>query len=430
MGDGMARRGYNRLTALGVKNERTPGKYFDDQGHGLYLRVGKLPEASTARHKAMPPKAWVVRCEVHGKRRELGLGSAYLVSLDVARERAREIATIARAGGDPFEEKHRLREARRAAEQAEEQHCKNRMTFEKAVQTVFDLNRASWNSEVHADRWLRSFENDVFPHFRDTPIGDLGKPDILRVLTPIWATKNDTAKRIKQRMGAVFAWAIDAGHHKGPNPTELSDRTLPVISREREHHDAMPWQDVPGFIADLSKREGVSARCLELLIHTATRSGEARGARWSEFQGNVWVIPKDRMKADKEHRIPLTTEAMAVLDKVRGLDSDLLFPSPVKAKDGGVKEMDYNAFKALFDRMGRSGFTTHGFRSTFRDWCGDSARAIREVAEAALAHAVGNKVERAYARSDLFERRRELMDAWSRYLSSKPAAVIQIKLAG
>lgn len=426
----MSRRGSVKLTAAGVAAQRTPGKYFDLYGEGLYLKVGAVPDDASPERKAMPPKSWVVRCMVMGKRVEKGLGSAYLVTLDEARDRARDIAKVARDGRDPFEEAHRVREERRAAAQAEDQRRKNAMTFEKAVQTVFELNRAGWNSEVHADRWMRSFENDVFPHFRDTPIGELGKPDVLRVLAPIWATKNDTAKRIKQRMGAVFAWAIDAGHHKGPNPTDLSDKTLPSVKREREHHDAMPWQEVPGFVADLSKREGVSARCLELLIHTAVRSGEARGARWSEFQGDVWVIPKERMKADKEHRIPLTPEALAVLDKVRGLDSDLLFPSPVKAKDGGgVKELDYNSFKALFDRMGRSGFTTHGFRSTFRDWCGDSARADREVAEAALAHAVGSKVERAYARSDLFDRRRELMVSWSRFLTGKPATVIQIKRA-
>lgn len=425
MGDVVARRGYNRLTALGVKNERTPGKYFDDQGHGLYLRVGKVPEDASPRQKAMPPKAWVVRCEVLGKRREHGIGSAYLVTLEVARERAREIATIARAGGDPFEEKHKLREERRA----EQQRRDNMLTFEAAARQVFDLRRATWKSAVHADRWMRSLENDVFPHFGDYPIAKVGKPDVLRVLAPIWATKNDTAKRIKQRMAVVFAWAIDAGHYTGPNPTELSNETLPALKRERDHHDAMPWPDVPAFMLELAEREGVSARCLELLIHTATRSGEARGARWSEVQGDVWVIPKERMKADKEHRIPLTPEAKAVLDKVRGLDGDLVFPSPTRAKDGAVREMDYNAFKALFLRMERTGFTTHGFRSSFRDWCGDSARADREVAEAALAHVVGSKVEQAYARSDLFDRRRELMEAWSRFITSQPAKVIQIKRA-
>ena len=417
VGDRVSRRGSTFLTDKGVKAQREPGKHFDGYGHGLYLRVGKpnvenMTGQARLKELKMPPKSWVVRCEVLGKRREHGIGSAYLVTLAEARERAAEIAKIARDGGDPFAEKHRVREERRA----QDQRRKNMLTFEAAARQVFELRRAGWKSEVHADRWMRSLENDVFPQFGSTPISDVGKKDVLRVLAPIWTTKNDTAKRIKQRIAVVFAWAIDAGHHSGPNPTELSSETLPSFKREREHHDAMAWQDVPDFMADLSKREGISARCLEWLIHTTVRSGEARGARWSEIQGNVWVIPKERMKASKEHRVPLTMQALVVLRKVKGLDSDLLFPSPVKGKGGAARELDYNAFKALFIRMERAGFTTHGFRSSFRDWCGDAARADRVVAEAALAHVVGSKVEQAYARSDLFDRRRELMESWSVFI--------------
>jgi integrase len=201
-----------------------------------------------------------------------------------------------------------------------------------------------------------------------------------------------------------------------------------MVRAKANHHDAMPWQDVPAFLVALADREGTSARCLEFIIHTAVRSGEARGARWAEIDldRGVWTIPAERMKARAEHRVPLSPEALAVLHQVKGLDGDLVFPSVQRGKDGRPKVQSDMVFKALFGRMKVEGITTHGFRSSFRDWCSESARADFELAEAALAHAVGTTTARAYARSDLFDRRRALMEAWSQYLIGQSGKIVQL----
>lgn len=188
---------------------------------------------------------------------------------------------------------------------------------------------------------------------------------------------------------------------------------------------AMPWQEVPSFVADLATRESISSRCLEFLILTCVRSSEVRGARWSEFQGQVWEIPAKRMKAGVAHRVPLCDAAMVVLQKMEGLDDELVFPSVQRRGSAPAKQMSDTVFKRLQGRMGREGFTVHGFRSSFRDWCSESAHADREVAEAALAHSIGNRVEQAYARSDLFDRRRGLMDAWGGFASNRSGEILE-----
>lgn len=206
------------------------------------------------------------------------------------------------------------------------------------------------------------------------------------------------------------------------------ERSLPVLKREKEHLAAMAWRSVPAFMSDLAQREGVSARCLEFAILTAVRSGEARGATWAEIdlKEGVWLIPGDRMKRGIPHRVPLSEAALDVLERAKGLDPVLVFPSVQRGTDGAGKPMSDMVFKALFKRMDRDGFTTHGFRSSFRDWCSESAKADPEVAEAALAHATGNAVSRAYARSDLFDRRRVLMDAWSAFATGTTGQVVQL----
>ena len=198
---------------------------------------------------------------------------------------------------------------------------------------------------------------------------------------------------------------------------------MPAVKRRPEHMAAFPWQEVPEFMSDLAMREGVSARTLEFLILTAARSGEARGARWTEIDRQAWTVPGNRMKRGVPHRVPLSSEAGAVLEKVKGLDDVLVFPSRTTRSDGAAREQSVMVFKALLKRMGRDGFTVHGFRSAFRDWCSECAHVEREVAEAALSHATGNDVERAYARSDLFERRRTLMNEWSAFACAKRAEV-------
>lgn len=385
-----------KLTARKVETLKEPGMHGD--GEGLYLRVG--PTLA---------KSWILRTVVHGRRRELGLGAASLVSLAEARETARALRKVAREGGDP--DTIRKRES---------------LTFKDAALRVHKSLLPTWRSEGHGKRWLSSLELYVFPHFGDRPVQTIGSADVMRVLTPIWTEKNDTAKRVKQRLAAIFDWAKGAGHYPHENPVNGLKKALPTIRSRPIHMAALPWQDLPTFMNRLERREGLSARTLEFLILTATRSGEARGACWSEIEGSTWVIPSERMKSGSAHRIPLSNEALEVLENVRGLDSELIFPSQKREGDGKARPQSDVVFKALMNRMLVDGVTTHGFRSTFRDWCGESAKADREVAEAALAHKMGNMVERSYARSDLFDRRRLLMEIWGRYATGKAGTVVEM----
>ncbi len=385
-----------KLTVRTVQALKEPGMYGD--GEGLYLRVG--PTLA---------KSWILRTVVHGKRRELGLGSASLVSLAEAREDARKYRKIARRGGDP--DTIRKRES---------------LTFEEAARKVHANLLPTWRSERHAEIWLTSLERYAFPHFGSRPIHTLGTADVLAALSPIWTEKHDTARRIKQRISVVFDWAKGAGHYLNENPVNGVQSSLPNVRHRAEHMSALPWQDLPRFMSELEDREGISARALEFIILTCLRSGEVRGARWSEIDGNVWSVPAERMKGGVAHRVPLSKPAQSVLEAVRGLDSEFVFPSIQRGPMGVGKPMSDTVFKALMTRMKREGITTHGFRSTFRDWCSESAYADREVSEAALAHTFGSKVERAYARSDLFERRRDLMDAWARFATGEAGDVVQL----
>lgn len=368
-------------------------------GDGLYLRVG--PSGA---------KSWVLRTVVHGRRRDLGIGSTTLVPLAEAREKARALRKVAREGGDP--DLVRRRQV---------------LTFREAAERVHRNLLPTWRSARHGEIWMAALKLYVFPHFGSRPIETIGTADLLRVLAPIWTEKHDTARRVKQRLAAVFDWAKGAGHYPHENPVNGLNKALPAVKHRAEHMTALPWKELPAFVHKLQERDGISARALEFIILTAARSGEARGARWREIQGDVWTVPASRMKGGVVHRVPLSSEALAVLDQVRGLDSDLVFPSPSRGAGNEARQQSDTVFKALMKRMGRDdGLTTHGFRSTFRDWCGESAHVDREVAEAALAHTVGNKVERAYARSDLFDRRRSLMEAWGRFAAGKAGEVVQM----
>lgn len=378
-----------KLTARKVETAKLPGMYGD--GEGLYLRVG--PSGA---------KSWILRIVVPAsrKRRDLGLGSTSLVPLAEARSKARELRKFIHEGGD-------LDALRK----------KDTLTFAQAAVKVHAQSSPTWKNKKHAETWLASIEAYANPHFGDRVISTIGPADILRALTPIWTSKHETAKRLKQRIAVVFDWAKGSGHYPHENPVNGLKRALPQVRSADSHMAALPWQDVPAFMSDLAQREGVSARTLEFVILTAVRSGEARGARWSEIEleAATWTIPGERMKRGIPHRVPLSKEALAVLEQVRGLDADLVFPSAHSAPDGATRQQSEMVFKSVYRRMKREGFTTHGFRSAFRDWCSESAHAEREIAEAALAHATGNAVERAYARSDLFERRRELMAQWGRF---------------
>jgi integrase len=385
-----------RLTVSKVDRMSEPGRYAD--GGCLFLVV--TPGGA---------KQWVARLTIKGKQTDLGLGGVSYTTLAEARDEAARLRKIARQGADPREERRR-----------------GSLTFAEAAKRVHANLVPTWRNAKHAETWLATVENYANPHFGDRPIETIGKADILKALTPIWTEKHETAKRLKQRLSTIFDWANGAGHYPPENPVNGLNRALPRVKRRPTHMAAMRWRDLPAFIVDLTQREGLSARTLEFLVLTGTRSGEARGARWSEIEDGIWTIPPERMKRGVPHRVPLSREALAVLERVRGLDPDLIFPSQKRGPRGEARPQSVMVFKALLARMDRSGFTVHGMRSTFRDWCSESAHADREVAEAALSHTTGNEVERAYARSDLFERRRALMDAWGRYATGKAGDVVQM----
>ncbi len=387
---------------------KKPGRYFDGYRHGLYLNVSK------ARGGRPPAKSWVLRYRLCGEQHDMGLGPFRLLPLEYARDRAREIHELVKMGVDPQAQEEAERESRRL----EREDRLNGESFAKVAQEVFDIRRTAWTSEKHAEKWMASLRNDVFPELGKLSIEYIGKKEVVDVLAPIWNTKRDTARRVKQRMSAVFAYAIDTDRHPGPNPCDLSKDALPQDKVEVKHRPAMPWPDVPAFLVELKSRRGMSARCLEFLILTGTRSGEARGARWDEIDGDVWTIPAERMKAKREHRIPLTEEAMNILKWIREerRDGDLVFPSPQGKQQSDV------VFHALYQRMGRKGFTTHGFRTTFKTWAQENSPHPDEISELSLAHTVGGKVRNAYARSDLFEQRRDELEQWACYVMDRRAS--------
>ncbi len=379
------------LTARKVDGLKEPGMYGD--GAGLYLCISK---GGT--------KSWILRTTVYGHRRELGLGSATLVTLAEAREEARRLRKVARAGSDP--ETIRNRDA---------------ITFEVAAKRVHQKLEPTWSNSKHAAGWLSAVEAYAYPQFGKRPINKVGTPDILKALEPIWTAKHETARRIMQRLSTIFDWAKVAGHYPYENPVNGVKKALGTVNAKAAHMESMPWPDLPAFMKEIATREGVSARTLEFVILTAMRSGEVRGTRWAEIDltKRVWTVPGERMKRRIPHSVPLSDAACAVLERMKGMDNDLVFPSMQTTKTGNGRVQSVNVFQALFKRMDRNGFTTHGFRSTFRDWCSEYAHAEREVAEAALSHATGTAVERAYARSDLFDRRRSLMDQWGDYTTGK-----------
>jgi integrase len=391
-----------KLRVAGLKSLNEPRMYAD--GDGLYLNVSKSGT-----------KSWIFRATVKGLtttngtplRVEKGLGSVKNVTLADARINSRVFHEMARAGINPVDD-----------------NSKEILTFRDAALRVHSNLSPTWRNKKHTETWLATVENYANSQIGNRPIEQIGTADILRILSPIWIEKHETAKRLKQRISTIFDWAKGAGHYQSENPVNGIKMALPRVKRQARHLAALPWQEIPTLMTKLKEREGMSARTVEFIIFTATRSGEARGARWREIEGNIWTIPAERMKRGVAHRIPLSDDAINVLDRVRGMDTDLIFPSVQRGKKGEARTQSVMVFKALFSRMGWEGFTTHGFRSSFRDWCSESAHADWEVAETALAHAVGNESERAYARSDLLERRKVLMNLWGHYATGKSGDVI------
>ena len=381
-----------RLTA-GFVRTVAPGRYCD--GQGLYLYV-----------QSSGTRSWVQRLVIHGRRRDLGLGSVALVPLAEARETARVNRKLAREGGDPLTEKRR---------------AEGTPTFAEAARRVLEQKRAGWRNGRHPQSWWTSLERYAFPRIGARPVSDVTSAEVLEVLTPVWHVKAQTARRVRERIRAVLEWAV-AMEWRHDNPC---DRIGPVLGPQQAtvaHMRALAHQDVPAALARVraSGAADIVTLAFEFLVLTAARWGEVRGAAWTEIDDDaaVWTIPAARMKAKRPHRVPLPERTAEILEaaRTRG-NGPLVFPG----RDGAP--LADKRLRRLLQQQGIAA-VPHGFRSTFRDWAAEETDHPREVIEAALAHVVQNKVEAAYARSDLFERRRRLMGDWAAYLNGTPRPAV------
>lgn len=370
-------------------------------------------------------RAWVLRAVVGGKRRDMGLGAFPGVTLAMARKKAAEAREAIRQGIDPVAQAKGARSALRAAEAAA-------LTFEQCAERYIKTHRAGWRSPKHAAQWESTLALHAYPVLGDLLVRDVALTHVLQVLEPIWGATTETAVRLRGRIELILDWAAARGLRDAANPARWRghlDKLLAKPSKvaRREHFAALPVSDVGAFMARLREAEGTGARALEFAILTAARSGEVRGATWAEIdmQAGVWTIPGSRMKAGKEHRVPLSDAALAVLAALpEGEPDDIVF----KAQKGG--KLSDMTVSAVLRRMAVPA-VPHGFRSTFRDWAGERTNHPREVAEAALAHAIGDKVEAAYRRGDAFEKRRVMMQAWADFLArvEQPAQVVELRRA-
>ncbi len=373
-----------------------PGRYGD--GNGLWLTV-----------RGDGARSWSVRYTFRGRRREMGIGPTSARSLADAREITREVKRQVLDGLDPIEVR-RLERSRIVP------------TFDECAEQFISLNSAAWSNEKHRQQWENTLATYARPVIGRIPVDQIETPDILRILEPVWTVKPETAVRVRGRIERVLAWAATRGLRARENPAAWKnhlDAILPPRSKVRavRHHRALPWEQVPVFTQRLRQQDGIGPRALEFLILTAARSGEVRGATWAEINldSRTWTVPADRMKSRREHRVPLSTEAVELLESLpRFTGEDPVFPSP---RRGPLSDM---TLSAVLRRMSVDA-VPHGFRSSFRDWCSETTRFPREVAEAALAHSLPNKTEAAYLRGDLFEKRRVLMNSWSAFCSTPPA---------
>ena len=394
------------LTAAAVKAKTKVGFYADSKTHGLYLAV----------HKG-GSKSWTFRFQLAGKRRRMGLGPVDAIGLAEAREAALAARRVVLAGIDPIEQRRASVAAGRAA-------AAKLLTFEQVAEECVASRRAGWRNAKHAAQWTATLAAYVYPVFGRVPVDQVDTGLVVRALKAIWETKPETATRVRQRIEAVLSYAMAHGYApRRDNPAQWRghlDAILPPPTKVRrvEHHPALPYSDVPAFMAGLRAQPGTAARALEFAILTAARTGEVIGARWREFdlKGRVWTVPAERMKAGREHRVALSEAAVALLGKP-GKPDAYVFPG---GKAG--KALSNMALLMTLRRMGRDDLTAHGFRSTFSDWCAERTAFPSEVREMALAHAVGDKVEAAYRRGDMFEKRRRLADAWAKYCATLPAA--------
>src|SRR5215469_62213 len=388
----------NRLSAVEVRNINGKGMYHD--GGGLYLQVS-----------AGGAKSWIYRFMLDGRAREMGLGPINIISLAEARKRAAECRKMRLDGVDPIE-------ARRAQRGQMRFEASRAITFDKCAAAYIEAHTASWKNGKHAEQWRSSLRNYASVVFGSSPVQAIDLALVMKALEPIWKAKPETASRLRGRIEAVLDWATVRGYRKGENPARWRghlDKLLPARSKiqKAEHYPALPYDEVGDFVELVRREDGIAARALEFLILTAARTGEVIGAECDEIDlsEKLWVVPEARMKAGREHRVPLSVAAVVILKQMNAIrEGDFVFPGGKKGQP-----LSNMAMLAVLKRMGRRNLSAHGFRSTFRDWAAERTNFPREVVEMALAHTIESKVEAAYRRGDLFQKRRQLMEAWARF---------------
>jgi integrase len=397
----------NALTPLSVKSAK-PGRHAD--GGGLQLLV-----------KDSGARSWVYRYMIAGKSRDLGLGPAAgpgAISLADARDLAAALRLKVKAGTDPLAERQEAELRARAAEQAAKVLG---VTFRQAAETHIAANEGGWRNAKHRQQWENTLSSYAYPVIGDLPVSEIDTPHVLNILEPIWKTKTETASRLRGRIETVLDSAKARGYRQGENPARWRGHLAQILPARKKlsrgHHKAMTYEAIPAFLKDLREREAGAALALEFTILTAARTGEVLGATWAEVDlaKGVWTVPAERMKAGKDHRVPLCDRAIAILRGCQALGGEHVFVSPKGDQLSGM------AMSMLLRRM-KQDVTVHGFRSAFRDWAAERTSYAHEVCEMALAHAIANKSEAAYRRGDLFEKRQRLMSDWSSHCAGGVAA--------
>jgi integrase len=387
----------NRLSALKVARLKEPGRYAD--GGGLYLQISRWRT-----------KAWLFRFERHGQERQMGLGPLAVISLADARERARAARRLLLDGQDPIEFRNAERAARRVA-------AAKGISFQQCGEAYIKAHGASWRNEKHRVQWSSTLKTYAYPVLGKLPVTAIDTALVLKVIEPIWSEKTETANRVRGRIETILDWARARGYRDGDNPARWRghlDQVLPRKSRiaPTKHRPALPYAAIPAFMQKLRARESLSARALEFLILTAARTNEVIGARWSEIdlQGKLWTVPSTRIKSKREHRVPLSTPAIAILrTAVNGDANAFVFA------DANGRPLSNMAMLELVRGMDSSGIVVHGFRSSFKDWAAETTRHENIVTEMALAHVVSDATEAAYRRGELMLKRRALMEDWAQY---------------
>lgn len=393
------------LTAALVRSTKKPGFYSD--GNGLYLKVDKNGA-----------KRWIQRIVINKKRCDLGLGSASVVSLKEARELAYDNKKLIHAGGDPLAEKRKASAI---------------LSFQDSAKKVHELHLPTWSNEKQGKQWINTLTTYAFPVIGRKKIDKITSSDVLTVLMPIWNEKPETAKRVKQRIGTVLKWAIAQGW-RNDNPAQSIDSALPKGNKVVKHHKSLPYKDVGNAIERIKKSDATNTTklALEILILTALRSGEVRNAKWNEvnLENKIWTIPSERMKKRKEHNVPLSPRCIEIFEEALKLNNDVNESDFIFTNQTTDKPLSDVTLSKLVREL-KINCVPHGFRSSFRIWASEQTNIPREVCEFALAHVVGDAAEQAYQRSDLFDKRRKLMEMWSQYLSlkNKPEDSNIIKLA-